>query len=157
MAKGKLLMRARKSSLMDISISYGGDRVKFNLYEELKINEKQINEEIINQPTYYAFLAVLAVKLNKRVNDLEKELNKLYSELFLEFKDELNPQTHKPHNNDTVEALINTDEEYQKMQNTYHKAIEDKQLLEVCVKAYEQRAHLLQSLNANVRKEKYTS
>lgn len=152
--KGRLLLKAKTSSLMDISIQMDGEKMKFNLFEELRIDEKTINREIREQPTYYAFLAVLVVKLAKKTMDLEKEMEKTYAELYLDFKKELDPTTNRAYNNDTVEALITEDEGYQKALTKYQKALTDKNILEACSKAFEQRAHLLQSLNANVRKEK---
>ena len=60
---------------------------KTNLFEELKIDEKTINKEIMEQPTYYGFLALLLVRLQKKVIDLEKEVNKVYADLFVHYKE----------------------------------------------------------------------
>lgn len=153
--KGKLLQKAENSDLMNISINMNGERLRFNLFEELRIDEKTINKEISEQPSYYAFLAVLVVKLNKKVIDLEKEVNKLYAELFIDYKSDIDPNTNRAYSNDHVDALINTDKGYQRALKKYHGALQDKNIIEACSKAFEQRADLLKSLNANVRKERY--
>lgn len=155
--KGKLLRKAEGSDLMNIAISMGGEKLSFNLFEELRIDEKTINKEITEQPSYYAFLAVLVVKLNKKVIDLEKEVNKLYAELFIDYKKDIDSSTNRPYSNDHVEAFIVSDKDYQKALKKYHEAIQDKNLIEACSKSFEQRADLIKSLNANVRKEKYVN
>lgn len=154
MAKKKFLLRMEKSKLMDIFIKFNKESFKFNLFEELKIDEGTINSEIMEQPTYYAFLAVLAVKLNKRALDLEKELNKIYADYYVTYKGEIDPNTSRPYNNDMAEALATTEPEYQEVLEKYNTAVYNKNLIETCSKAFEQRASLLQSLSANVRREK---
>lgn len=153
--KGKLLQKAETSDLMNISIGMSGEKFKFNLFEELKIDEKTINKEIMEQPTYYGFLALLLVRLQKKVIDLEKEVNKIYADLFVQYKEDIDPNTHRPYNNEHVEAFINADNDYVKAVKKYDSAVHDKNIIEAATKAFEQRADLLKSLNANVRKEKY--
>ena len=73
----RLKILAKNSSLTNISIQYGKEKIKFNLYEELIVNESRINEELKNQPSYYGFLSLLAVKLKRSMGDKKAELEKM--------------------------------------------------------------------------------
>ena len=44
----RLKILAKNSSLTNISIQYGKEKIKFNLYEELIVNESRINEKLKN-------------------------------------------------------------------------------------------------------------
>ena len=45
MTPKKIKSLARRSSLMDVSIQYGKDKIKFNLFEELQVDEARINNK----------------------------------------------------------------------------------------------------------------
>ena len=77
----RLKILAKNSSLTNISIQYGKEKIKFNLYEELIVNESRINEELKNQPSYYGFLSLLAVKLKRSMGDKKAELEKIKAEM----------------------------------------------------------------------------
>ena len=57
---------SNSSSLMNIKIKYGEEIFKFNLKEELEINEDKINSELKEQPSIYGFLTLLHKKLMRR-------------------------------------------------------------------------------------------
>ena len=148
----KLKILAKKSSLMDISIQYGTEKIKFNLFEELIINESRINDELKNQPSYYGFLSLLLVKLKKAMDESKAELEKIKAELFIEFKGDMDKATGRPYSNDLAESLVVQEELYIKALQKYLKAEENYGLINASVNSFTQRSHLLQSLAANTRK-----
>lgn len=139
---------------MDISIKYGDEKINFNLFEELIINENKINEEIKEQPSYYGFLLILKSKLERLKNDKQASVDKLFAELYVNYKSKVDSNTNRPYANDYVEAKINRNKEYIKANQAVNKAIENLSIVNACVEAFNQRSYLLQSLSANVRKEK---
>ena len=143
---------ALESALMDITISYGNEKFEFNLFKELVIDENKIDSEIKEQPTSYAFLSMLHKKLIRVMSDKEREADKKYWALFLLFKSEIDKNTGKPISNDVAQAKARKDSGYQEKLKAYHTAELNCSIIEACVKGFEQRGSLIQTLSANIRK-----
>jgi len=139
----KLKKKIKSTNILDIKISYGGENIRFNLSEELIINENKINEELKHQPSYYGFLRLLQNKLERVKNDKKVELDKIFSSLFIDFKSDTDPNTNRPYNNDIAEAKVLEDKEYLDAINIYNKSIEDVSIIETCVQSFEQRSRLI--------------
>ncbi len=149
----KIKKYSMKSKLMDVRISYGGEKFKFNLFEELVINEDKINSELQEQPSYYGFLLLLHKKLIRVHEDKKVEADKAWAKAFTDFKAEIDQNTHRPHSKEVAKELANQDEIYLKAISNYFKAKENSGIIESCVRAFEQRGHLIQSISANKRKQ----
>ena len=143
---------ALESKLMDISISYGEEKFSFNLFRELVIDENKIDSEIKDQPSAYAFLAMLHKKLIRKLKDKEKEAEKKYWSLFLSYKSETDRDTGRPTSNDVAEGKARKHPEYNLKLQAYYDAELDCNIIETCVKSFEQRYSLIQTLSANIRK-----
>lgn len=154
---GKLAKLAKKTDIMDVKIKYGNQLIKFNLHEELIINENRINEEIKEQPTHYAYLCLLLNKLERIKNDKKAELNKVAAKLFIKYKNKIDPKTHRPYNNDLVEAMVINNKDHSTAEDNYFKAEQDWGTIKSAVGAFDQRSSLIQSLSANVRNERTNS
>lgn len=150
----KIQLLAKKSSLLDIRIKVGSELVRFNLFEELAINPTKINEELKNQPTHFAYLSVVMIQLKKRKDALEAELQKLKDSIFIEYKEDIDPQTGRAYSNDLAEAYISQDEEYQEKLKEYKTAEDNYLLIKASVDSFSQRSEVIRSLSANVRQEK---
>lgn len=137
---------------MDVSIRYGDEQIKFNLHEELKIDENGINREIMEQPSYYGFLTLLQNKLQRVKDDKELELNKLKASLFIKYKN--SGEGSRPLSNDLAESKVLLNKKYRKALEDYNKSKTDLSTIESCVRAFHQRADLIRSISANVRSEK---
>lgn len=147
----KLIQYALKSNLMGVNISYGKEDFSFNLNAELAIDENIINREVKEQPSSYAFLNMLYKKLIRAFKEAEKKMERKYSQLFLKYKQE-KEDSGRSLNNDSVKAKINIDPVYNELWNEFIEAEHQAMVLEVCVKAFEQRVNLIQTLSANLRK-----
>src|SRR5690606_10749545 len=121
---------------------------------ELVISEKQINNEITEQPSHYAFLSLLLNKLETIKVDREAQLNKVRANKFIKFKKRIDPTTNRAYNNDIAEAKTILDPEYIRAEKAAIKAKEDWAVIKTCVESFNQRASLIQSLSANIRKDK---
>lgn len=147
MKESTLLRIARTSSVGKVSLQYGDELIKFNLTKEVKIDPETIEDELLNQPTYYAFLIMLQSKLIRKFKDQEVEVRKIYAKLFEGNKDEGMA-------NDLAKETAIANEKYtsaQKLLNEYEQNMND---IIGCVKSFEMRKDLLQTLSANIRKER---
>lgn len=147
----KLKKYAISSNLMNILIKYQDEVLKFNLNEELIISEDKINSEIKDQPSVYGFLGMLCIKLKRFLKDKEMEMKKEYARLYVKFKTEKNDSTGRPPGDDMVESKIIVNLVYQNKVKEYNQAEEDFGTIEHCVKSFEERGKMIQSLSANIR------
>lgn len=138
---------------MRVKVSFGKELFEFNLNEELIVNENKINTEVKEQPNSYAFLSMLAKKLLRVYKDSEKQMEKKFSELYVKYKKKLNPATQRPYDKDYAYHIANSNPDYQELKDKFLKAKSDYDTIETCVKSFEQRAFLIQTLSANIRKE----
>jgi len=151
---GRINKYASRSKLMDIHVQLGDEVFRFNLYEELAISEARVNTELLDQASSYAFLGMLHKKLLRAAKDKELEVVKIYNEGYIRFKKEINEETGKPINDDLAKAKAATTSEY-KLACTLAADIQEKtNLIKVCVDAFEQRKDLIQTISANLRKER---
>lgn len=147
----KLDRYANKSQLMDIRIKLGEELFKFNLFEELVVNENIINDELKAQPTISGFLGSLHTKLDRIKEDKEAEMDKVYHELFVKYKRQKN-DLGRPNSDDMTKSLAISHKKYQKAACEYRTAKENATLIKVSLQAFEQRSYLIQTLSANLRK-----
>lgn len=152
MSRSRLIKYAWNSKIMEISISYGDDKFSFNLNSEILVDENRINEEIKEQPSAYSFLGMLHVKLERIKDDRKKEMEKAYSSTYIKYKSQINEQTQRPFSDDLAKEKAINSVKYQKAVLSYNKAKEDAGIIGHCVKAFEQRYALIQTLSANIRK-----
>lgn len=148
----KVKRYAEKSRLMDVSISYGDEDFHFNLFAELVIDENTINNELMVQPSSYAFLSMLHKKVLRIAKDKKAETEKIYANKYVLYKKQIDTDTNRQNPKETAKELAIRSKDYQNSLQEYHKAEEDAGIIEVCVKAFEQRKDLIQTLSANIRK-----
>ncbi len=149
---GKLKNYALKSTIMEIYIELGDETFKFNLNEELVISEQRIESEIMSQSNSYAFLSMLHKKLIKATKDAEMESSRTYSQQYLNWKQDIDQETGKPYNNDQAKAYAEVSKKFQEAQKKWVELQEKCGALEACVRAFEMRKDLIQTLSANIRK-----
>ncbi len=150
---GKLKRLIRKSKVMDISIDYNGEKINFNLHQELRVNEDIINEQLKDQPTHYGFLLMLRARLISKLAQAKKDKSERHSELWQEYREETNPITGRAYTKEDILAIIDNDEEYTELYDTVIKLSEEVDILDAAVNSFEQRSYLLQTLSANTRKQ----
>lgn len=132
-----------------ILVKYKGKVIKINITEELAINEKIINSQLKEFPSSYAFLCMLRDKSIKKRDSLEREKDAAYSKAWLFYKEADNKL-----NNETVSHKASTNPKYLSILKRYGKALDKaNRLISIC-RAYESRERILQTLSANIRREK---
>ena len=150
----KLDKYAENSTLMDIFIKYNTEKFKFNLFEEIKIKESQISLELMDQPTKYGFLTLLHTNLIKLHGDKELSVNRAYAKAYVKYKKENNKETGKPNPDELCKQMAEIDQDYCKYQDELIQAKFDMNRINACVRSFEQRKDILQTLSANKRKER---
>ena len=149
----KLSKYASRSGLMDIKIQLGEEVFTFNLYEELAITEARINAELLTQPSSYAFVGMLHKKLLRSIDDRKLEATKAWSRAYLWWKNEKNDYD-KPYSDDYCRAQADIDKEYLDAVAAWNDLKEKASVLEICVRSFEDRKDLIQTISANNRKER---
>jgi len=152
MKKGKIIQYAMRSELMNVKFSYGDEEYSFNLFSELVVNENVINKEIKEQPSSYAFLGMLHKKLIRIAKDKERQAEKIWSGLYIMNKEKLDDLTGRPTTNELAKEKATYAKKYQEAIKAQIAAEHNAGVIEVCVKSFEQRSNLIQTLSANIRK-----
>lgn len=152
LSKSRILKYAQRSKIMDVSINLGSKSFSFNLNEELVIDENDMTEELKKQPSYYGYLGMLRVKLQRKVEDLKIEVSKEYSNLYFKYNSN-KEATNKAEAAKTAKYKTESNPLYIAKCNQLNKAQEDLGVIQVCLEAFDQRSRMIQSLNANLRRE----
>lgn len=151
---GKFTKYASSSQLMEVVIKFEAEKFKFNLYQEVKINEDDITSELTHQTSSYSFLTMLHKSLIKLVSDKKITEKRAYATSYLKYKGQTNSDTGRPNSDDMAKSFAELDDNYIKAQHDVINAQFDLNRVEACVKAFEQRKDILQTLSANSRRER---
>jgi hypothetical protein len=155
---GRLKKQAQRSPIMDFDITYAGKHIRFNLYEELNIDTQDLNTDLMTQPRLYSFLTMLRQAYIKKVKDVEKQKEEalakaiekqLTSDKTIYFK---RRGSYVPAN--MAKEIAKKDPEYIDLCEKFVEYEDVKNRLNNAVEAFEQRGYLLQTLSANLRKER---
>jgi hypothetical protein len=149
----KLNSIVKSSKINEIKIKYDGETFKFNLNEELSINPKKINEQLKEQPSYYGWLLLLRNRLLTMSEDLERQVDKVYSSIYLATSDKINPKTNRPYSDKAAVQKALGSEKYNDIKAKQLKAKQNFNDINAVVRAFEQRANLIQTLSSNLRSE----
>ena len=151
---GRIAKYAETSSLMNINITYGEETFYFNLFAETTVDENKINHEAKVQPSAYGFIAMLHKKLIRVAKDKKAEMEKTFSKLYIQYKKQIDEETKRPYPKETAHHMATKHFSYHQKIKEYHQAEENAGIIEACVKSFEQRSYLIQTISANVRKER---
>ena len=79
--------------------------------------------------------------------------NILKSWAYIECKSDIDSNTNRPYSNDVAKERAILNVKYQKLLKSYNDITDKVHTLSVCVKSFEQKAFLIQTISANLRKE----
>jgi len=147
MKESALLRYAKSSELMDISLVINGDKIKFNLFKELVINPNILNRELRDQSISHSFLVIAHKNMVKSLSDHELEVKRYTAKKWTDLKGGEGRQT-----KDDLRQRIEADPRYIMMQKKSIKLTYQKDILEACIRSFEQRSSMLQTLSANTRR-----
>lgn len=130
-----------------------GEFVEFNLEEELKVNEDNLLQEMLHQPSKYIYWSSLLEKIKYFQERVELELELVVANLDKEARAFLESQGTKP-TKDSVEAYIKRTDKYKAARENclYFEYIAGR--VARIVKAFEQRKDMLQSYGKQIAENK---
>lgn len=150
---GKIKLYSKTSKITKVDITYGDEQFVFDMSDELRIDREKINSEIKEQPSSYLFLVMLYEKLLNEADIAEADMENVYSRIYKTYKERINESTGRVYDKEYTEHIANASPKYQRAKDKFLKLKGQVGILRACVKSYEQRAFLIQTLSANIRKE----
>lgn len=147
------LRKYRRSPINIISIRYEKESIRINVAQAARIREADIEGEIKNQPSYYAFLFMLHKRLLTKFELLKLKRKSLFSRLYAEAKDRTG-KNGRPLSETAVKAWVEGRKQYLQASEKCIRARDEADQLQAAVRAFEQRKDLLQTLSSNIRKER---
>jgi len=152
--KSRLLKHAMTSPLMEINLTIGDEHIKFNLHTEIKIRDSIMHKGLKNQPSHYGFLTMLHKNLVKTLMEAKVKEKKAFAHAYLTHKKKINTETNRPNSDDVAKQKAERDIRYIKSQKSVISIQYDASRIESCVRAFEMKKDILQTLSANLRKER---
>lgn len=154
----KILEDLKKNNLQILEVEIGGNKIKLNVYEEIRLavpdNPGEVIEKMNESPSNYWWLGSMKAELQKEIDDLELEFH-----LWLE-KRKANYDGDKAYNSENAkerQVLV----KYPKSYREYKQRINEKKYVlkkvDVARRAYESHISLLQSIGSMLRSEKQTT
>jgi len=147
------LSKYRKSDINQVIINYRGKTFNFNIYSECSITEAGLEAEIKGQPSRYALLFTLHKKILADFERLKATRKRVYGRLLHVAKAKVGASG-RPYTDEQSKAYVESHKKYLKATEDCLKTREDSDVLLGCVRAFEQRKDLLQTLASNLRKER---
>jgi hypothetical protein len=137
-----------------LNIRYGNEKISFSLMSELKLTESKLNDELSKQASKYGFCLLLHKKLLTIFEQLKVQKNKVYGRLYFQAKDKKSQTTGRLFTDDMAKAWVEKHPRYIKAQLACIKAKDNADAIYACIKSFEQRKDLAQSIASNLRNEK---
>jgi hypothetical protein len=130
-----------------------GQFVEYNLRRELAVNEGNLLQEMLQQPSKYVYWASLLEKINMFQESTELELELVVARLDKQARKDCEDNNIKP-TKDIVDAWIKRTEEYVAARKNcqYYDYIAGR--VQRIVKAFEQRKDMLQSYGKQIADQK---
>ena len=137
---------------MRMEIKYDKKLYKFNLYEELRIDEDVINQDMQEHPRIYGFLSMIHNIYIKLAKEAKLNADKKEAQLFKMYKSKTGDNG-RPLANELAKANTESNPSYTKMRKNQYKIEHDRDNLAACVRMFEERKALIQTISANRRRE----
>ncbi|AHN66612.1 hypothetical protein Bcp1_137 [Bacillus phage Bcp1] len=134
-------------------IDENGEYVMYDMREELKVNEANLLQEMLHQPSKYIYWSSILEKIKFFQEKTEMQLELVVAKFDSEAREEIKKNGDKP-TKDSVDAYIKQKEEYvsAREQCHYYEYIAGR--LARIVKAFEQRKDMLQSYGKQIAEDK---
>lgn len=149
----KKLSNYRKLDFQTISVQYGNELITFNLNSELRINDDDLQGELITQPKYYGFLLLLQKKLTTEFEILKQRRKTIWAKLYLRAKGKMIEGTARQYTEEMAKSWADSHKDFQRITSQCIAAKDDADTIFAAVKAFEQRKDILQTLSSNNRKQ----
>ena len=153
MGSKKLAFLAKKSKFSKVSLVINEEVIKFNLFDELRVNQDNVNSELNNQPAVYSYLTSILANLTKDYKKKLLEKEKIFARQFIKAKDDFYKHHFKNTSDEYASSQAKTSIAYLKAAKLEIEAEEKVNIFKGIVEAFRQRANSLQQISANNRKD----
>ena len=136
----------------NIEIVHNNETFKFNLYEELRINQAKIQSELKECATPVAFLGFQLNELEFLLKMAELERDKAWNKAYIKYKKAVSPETQRPYSDDMAKAKANVNSEYLIAYRNYLKLNKQYKDMLRALNAFDIRNQAIISINVNTRK-----
>lgn len=148
----KRISAYKTSPIFVISVNYGGELVSFNLARELRIDIDQIDEELRKQPNHYGFCLLIHKTLLSKFETYKMLRKKTYGRLFIAAKSK--KVNGRFMSDDVAKCYVESHPKYINISMKCIKTKDEADKMYSCIRAFEQRKDLMQSISSNRRAEK---
>lgn len=131
-----------------LNFRIGDELFSFNIKTLLVINENQLESEATSAPAMFGYLSVIKSKLSRKVSDLELEIKTLFSDIYLEAKED---PTQSRVTDAQAEAIAYSDKGLIELSESLNEAKEQLNLVWGLVEAFKLKVNLIQTISANMR------
>jgi len=137
---------------MVIDLKIGETEFKRNLNDDLQIDESNINDGLINQPSLYAYYALRLQEATALRDEAEFEHDKIIDEMMQVVREELVSSKAKV-TEASIKSIVNTRDEVVAWKKIYLKRAANRDKLYSLVKALEHKMEALKSVAFKQRNE----
>ncbi len=135
-------------------VDANGEKVTYQLYDELRINEFNVQKEFYEQPSKYVYWTSLLERMRLQQESEQLAIDRLKAQLYEPSRTALIVKgTAKP-TKDQIDSKITLNKEYQLLLKSYVTTQYTVQKLQYVVKAFEQRKDMLIQIGAELRRQK---
>lgn len=138
---------------MVLDLVYQGKRYKFNMYEELQIKEIHLDKDIKEHPSSYFFLLTLRTNLDANRKLLEARKKRVWNRIYKMEKAKTGAGG-RPQSDDLCKAKAEASDKYKKSNQLHIEAERNWSVINNAVMAFQEKKDLIQTLSANLRKER---
>lgn len=135
---------------MKVKVLLNGKEIVFDLNVELDIDDTNMDEILRNHTKSYAFLCMVQAKLTRSYKREKNKVDQVKSKEFKKIRDDYR------YKKDVDEALKDN-AKIRLMQDKLDELEYYRDTIQSCVRSFEVKKDLLQTLSANERKEKYNN
>jgi len=151
----KLEQYAKNPRLARMKLTYKGETIKFNTWDELYITN--LNKQIKSNPALYSFVKRIHSVLIFNYEKKDAFLEKIYSRLFIMYKSKTNTEYYETNqkvpSDKVAEEMVKGHKKYVSAKAAMILAKQKMTDMGAVVRGFEQKKDMLQSISANTRKE----
>jgi len=136
----------KKEFSFPVAMKVGGQVIEYDLAKELACSEDTINEDLKNQPSFFAYYAVLTEKAQSELAEAKAALELLEATLDAQFRSEETKTTET-----MIKNRIRLDKSYQEALEVFNTLKLNVGLLSAAKEAFYHRKDILISLASNMR------
>lgn len=149
----KIYKSASTDKMMVLDLTYQGKRYRFNMFEELQIKEINLDKDIKSHPASYFFLLTLRTNLDSQRKLLEAKKKRIWNKIYKLEKNKPGVGG-RAQSDDLCKAKAEAHPDYKEVTTEHIESEKAWGIINNAVLAFQEKKDLIQTLSANMRKER---